>query len=182
MTGKERNTQKFVGLKLFFPCLVALLSRRFYVWPIILWKLHVHVAIILFQRPLLLNRQKRSLTLLFDWIFTPSAQHWQAPALGAGVWSVNRVPLDELTMLGSVSRLSDILSQMISTKRSKTACKQSGIRVKTNRMNVWTKRREKQNINQMARIDRAPKTATHVRRQFQSSFYGQEADVWSFSH
>jgi hypothetical protein len=48
-------------------------------------------------------------------------QHWQAPALGAGVWSVNRVPLDEFTMFGSLSRLSDILSQIMSTKRSKTA-------------------------------------------------------------
>ena len=49
-------------------------------------------------------------------------QHWQAPeALGAGVWSVNLVPFDELTIFGSVSRLSDILSQIISTKRSKTA-------------------------------------------------------------
>lgn len=48
-------------------------------------------------------------------------QHWQAPALGAGVWSVSRVPLDELTILGSLSRLSDILSQIMSTSRSKTA-------------------------------------------------------------
>ena len=48
-------------------------------------------------------------------------QHWQGPALGAGVWSVNRVPLDEFTMFGSLSRLSDILSQIMSTKRSKTA-------------------------------------------------------------
>lgn len=48
-------------------------------------------------------------------------QHWQLPPSGA-VFSVSRVPFVWLlTSDGSWSRLSDILSQMISTRRSNTA-------------------------------------------------------------